>query len=143
MGTLTYYCEGCPRITEEYTCPVYEDTSWVERRCGCPLYKQGTIFAGQQKKIRAGQQKSGRRKQIGDYDLTQGGLFPDWGGIGAGWKAKVELSKKVGNFTPGREKAHGTADWLARYCARYSRARFHRNYGSQVLKWRRINREIA
>lgn len=136
MGTLTYYCEGCPRITEDYTCPTYEDTSWVEQRCGCPFNKPGTVFAGQQKRIRSGQQKSGRKK-VGGYDLTQGGLFPEWGGIGANWKAKKDLSKKVASHTPGRDKPFGKASQLARYCAKYSRASKHREYASQCEKWKK------
>ena len=132
MGELTYYCDGCPKIDfETELCSSFGDTSWVDRRGGCCMNKVGVVI----KVKTTGQKKQGRRKVVGAVDLTQAGLFPEWNGIGVGWKSNVELSKKVGNQTPGREKPHGKASSFARYCAKYSRAQYHRNYQSQCNAW--------
>lgn len=134
MNKLTYYCDGCPHADLELeVCTKYQDTSWVTRRCGCAFNTKGA--RAQASKIHVGQQKQGRRKIVAAVDLTQGGLFPEWGGIGINWKANVDLSKKVASHTPGRDKPHGKASSIARYCAKYSRAYKHRLYSSQCAKW--------
>lgn len=134
MADISYHCDGCPHIDfENECCPKYEDNSWVDRRGGCAFNTVGASVVVKTK----GQKKQGR-KVVGAVDLTQAGLFPEWNGIGVGWKSNVETSKKVGNQTAGREKAHGVASQFARYCAKYSRAQYHRNYPSQCEKWRAI-----
>lgn len=136
MGKLTKYCDGCPKVdTTLNECSAYEETSWVVRLGGCCINKVGVVI---QTKT-TGQQK-GRRKIVAAVDLTQAGLFPEWNGIGVGWKAGVYLSKKVGSQTPGRDKPFGKASKFARYCATRARARFHRDYRSQELAWAKANR---
>ncbi|MHA2044145.1 MAG: hypothetical protein ACW99G_05085 [Candidatus Thorarchaeota archaeon] len=137
MGEIyLYYCDGCPRQDfDEECCPVYDDNSWVHRRKGCPLNTKGASIIVKTR----GQKKQGR-KLVKDADLTNAGLFPEWNGIGVGWKSNVELSKKVGNQTPGRDKPFGKANFFARYCAKYSRARFHRDYLRQCAKWAKATR---
>ncbi len=137
MGELTYYCDGCPKIDfETESCSVYHNTLWVDRQGGCCINKVGVEI----KVKTTGQQKQGRRKIVGAVDLTQDGLFPEWNGIGVGWKCNVELSKKVGNQTRGTDKPFGKANFFARYCAKYSRARFHRDYLMQCAKWAKAMR---
>jgi len=135
-GQLTYWCEGCPQVVD-FECSKFNDTSWVERRCGCFFNVPGTEFQGASKK-RAGQQK-GSRKIIAAVDLTQGGLFPDWGGIGIKWKTVNYKGKKL-HSTPGKDKPFGKATQFARYCARKSRACRHRLYATQCAKWDRANK---
>lgn len=131
MGELTYYCDGCPKIDfETELCSAYNNTSWVDRLGGCCMNKVGIEI-----KVKTVGQQKGRRKIVGKVDLTQDGLFPEWNGIGVGWKSGVYLSVKVGNQTPGRDKPFGKATKFARYCALYSRAQYHRNYQSQCDSW--------
>jgi hypothetical protein len=132
MNELTYYCDGCPKIDfETEKCSAFTNTTWVDRLGGCCINKVGTVI----KVKTVGQRKQGRRKIVGAVDLTQAGLFREWNGIGVGWKCRIELSKKVGNQTPGRDKPFGKATTFARYCALYSRARYHRDYQSQCDSW--------
>ena len=135
-GELTYWCEGCKHVSEDFECSKYDDTTWVDRRRGCFFHVPGTIYTGgaaPKKSKRAGQQKQGR-KIITDLDLTQGGLFPEWNGIGIGWKS-VNYKGKKRHVTPGRDKPHGKASQLARYCAKRSRAYKHPLYATQCAKW--------
>lgn len=137
MNELTYYCDACPKIDfETEKCSAFFNTSWVERLGGCCMNKVGIEVMTKT----TGQQKQGRRKIVGKVDLTQAGLFPEWNGVGVGWKCRVELSKKVGNQTRGTEKAFGKASGFARYCAFSSRAQYHRNYQSQCDAWAKANR---
>ena len=80
-------------------------------------------------------------KRIGkvEYDLTNGGLFPEWGGIGINWSRKRDRKRNASSRTTGREKSHGKASTFARYCAKSSRAHKHRDYPSQVAKWKAKN----
>ena len=134
MGKLTSHCDGCPKANMEMTeCSMYTDTSWVARRGGCVVNK--VSHAIEVKTV--GQRKQGR-KVVGRADLTNAGLFPAWNAIGIGWKSKVELSKKVASRTHGKGKTHCEASQFARYCAKYSRAQYHRNYQSQREAWARI-----
>ena len=136
MNELTYYCDGCPKIDfETEKCSAYLDTSWVDRLGGCCMNKVGIVI-----KVKTVGQQKGRRKLVGAVDLTQAGLFPEWNGIGVGWKAGVYLSKKVGSQTPGRDKPFGKATKFARYCAMYSRAQYHRDYHMQKMVWAKANR---
>lgn len=135
-GQLTYWCEGCPHI-KDFGCSKYEDTSWVEKRCGCFFNIPGTEYQGQSKK-RAGQQK-GSRKIVDAVDLTQGGLFPNWGGIGIKWKTVHYKGKKL-HSTPGRDKPFGKCTPLARYLAKKSRGYKHSLYSTQCRRWEAITK---
>lgn len=137
MGEITYHCDLCPKIDlERGACSAFANTSWVDRLGGCCINKVGAEITVKT----VGQQKQGRRKMVGAVDLTQGGLFLESNGTGVGWKSNVELSNKVANRTPGRDKPFGKATPFARYCATYSRAYKHRDYHIQEVKWAKANR---
>lgn len=137
MNEITYYCDGCPKVDfETETCSAFHNNTWVDRLGGCSLNKVGVEI----QVVTSGQRKQGRRKVVGAVDLTQGGLFPEWNGIGVGWKCNVEMSKKVGNQTRGTDKPFGKANGFARYCAVYSRAQYHRDYDAQLVAWAKANR---
>ena len=81
--------------------------------------------------------KPSKRKQVKDIDLTQGGLFPKgWEGVGVKRNSKKESKKTRANRTPGHQKGENCkASYFARYCAKYARARKHRNYKTQLEAW--------
>lgn len=80
-----------------------------------------------------------KRKQVGEIDLTQGGLFPKgWSAIGFGWRTKKERKKRTGNMTPGHTKGENCkASPFARFCAKKSRAYKHKGYGTQLESWKK------
>lgn len=129
---MSKHCEGCRFNCDG--CTKYTNTSWVDRRGGCNFNVPNTEYAGS--KARVGQQKGGR-KIVAAADLTQGGLFPVWDGIGIKWKTVNYKGKKL-HSTQGRDKPFGKCTPLARFLAKKSRGYKHKLYSTQCEKWRKI-----